>query len=166
MFHKQDYLDEITTLLEIIPEYEKGIVNEYIKKELYTVLKILGFIDESLERNPSLFSLYLRDVKKAIKDPDCELFNYLPPREKKIVLKYMQSEKCSLLLALNLWATNYLGFPLDISKNGSYEYQLFLEELKRGYIEWIKGQKWIHNPERIINSIKIEFSKNNNTHKK
>ena len=158
MVHKHNYLDEITTLLEIIPAYEKGIVNEYIKNELYAVLKIMGFIDESLERNPSLFSLYLRSVKKAIQEPDCELFNYLPPREKKIVLKYMQREKCSLLLALNLWATSYLGFPLDISKNGSYEKKLFLEELKEGYIEWIKSQKWIHYPEKIIDSIKMEFS--------
>ena len=93
MVHKQDYLDEITTLLDIIPEYEKGMINEYVKKELYTVLKILRFIDESLERDPNLFSLYIRSVKKAIKDPDCEIFNYLPPREKKIVLKYMQREK-------------------------------------------------------------------------
>ncbi|UCG03363.1 MAG: hypothetical protein JSW11_05100 [Candidatus Heimdallarchaeota archaeon] len=159
MFDKQDYLDEITTLLEIIPEHEKGIINEYIKNELYTVLKILGFIDESLERDPSLFSLYIRDVKKAIQEPDCEIFNFLPPREKKIVLKYMQKEKCSFLLAIKLWYTNYLGYPSDILKSGSYEFQKFLEELKKGYIEWIKGQKWIHNPERLINSIKMEFSR-------
>ena len=40
MIHKQDDLDEITTLLDIIPDWEKAIVKEYIKKELYLSISL------------------------------------------------------------------------------------------------------------------------------
>ena len=95
--------------------------------------------------------------QKLKQKPSYKIVNVLPPCERKLIQEYIKRERCSLSTALKIWYTNYLGHPTDILRSGSAEHQTWLETLKEEYIEWVKCQRWITNPEQIINSINNEF---------